>query len=134
MFKIGILLVSMVLSFTVAAGEAKLSSQYSACMDKSEGVTVSMLDCIADETKLQDDRLNKAYKSALKSIDPARVKALQDAQRAWVKFRDSNCGFYANPDGGTAATISANDCVMSSTAERAQEIESLMPDSAPPRP
>jgi uncharacterized protein YecT (DUF1311 family) len=105
------------------ADDVGLTKQFSACMDKSGGVTVDMLNCIGEETKNQDIRLNKAYKEVTTQISPARKKQLQDVQRTWIKFRDANCNFYADPDGGTMATVNSNDCFMSATASRAKELE-----------
>jgi uncharacterized protein YecT (DUF1311 family) len=45
------------------------------------------------------------------------------AQRSWIKYKEANCNFYADPDGGTMAILNSNDCFMSSTASRAKEIE-----------
>lgn len=106
-----------------AADDFGLSKQFSTCMDKTGGVTVNMLDCIGAETKRQDMRLNNAYKEVMAQLTPARKKQLQEAQRAWIKYRDANCSFYADPDGGSLATISGNDCFMSATASRAKELE-----------
>ena len=111
------------LSQIAYADDVELTKLFSACMDKSGGVTIDMLDCISAETKRQDARLNEAYKEAMAQLSPARKKQLQDAQRAWIKYRDANCNFYADPDGGTMATVSANDCFMSATAARAKELE-----------
>lgn len=111
------------LSQIASADDTGLTKQFSACMDKSGGVTVDMLNCIGAETKSQDARLNKAYKEVMSQLSPARKKQLQDAQRAWIKYRDANCNFYADPDGGTMATVSSNDCFMSATASRAKELE-----------
>lgn len=118
------------LAWTAAAGEAGLSRpglsrQFSACMDKSGGVTASMLDCIGAETKHQDARLNQAYKEVMAQLAPARKRQLQEAQRLWIRFRDANCNFYADPDGGTLATVNANECFMAATAARARELESF---------
>ena len=110
-------------SFATSAQDAALSPQYATCMDQSGGVTMGMIDCIAAETSRQDARLNKAYKTAMAALSPERKKQLQTAQRAWIQFRDANCGFYYDPDGGSLARVSANDCVMTNTANRAQEIE-----------
>lgn len=106
-----------------SADDVGLTKQFSVCMDKSGGVTVEMLNCIGTETNLQDTRLNKAYKEVMAQLSPSRKKQLQDAQRAWVKYRDANCNFYADPDGGTMASVSSNDCFMSATASRAKELE-----------
>lgn len=110
---------------TATADDNGLSKQFSACMDKSGGVTADVLDCIGAETKRQDSRLNKVYKEVMAQLSPARNKELQAAQRAWIKFRDANCNFYADPEGGTMATVSSNDCFMSATASRAKELENF---------
>lgn len=92
-------------------------------MDNSGGITAEMLNCSSTEIKLQDTRLNKAYKEVMAQLPPLRKKQLQDAQRAWIKYRDANCNFYDDPDGGTMASVSSSDCFMSATASRAKEIE-----------
>lgn len=61
-----------------SADDVGLTKQFSACMDKSGGVTVNMLDCIGEETKRQDTRLNKAYKEVTTQLSPARKRQLQD--------------------------------------------------------
>ena len=117
------------LSFAIAltpsahAEESNLSQEFSICMDKSQGVTVSMIDCIDAETKKQDTRLNKAYKEVMGQLPAKRKKQLQEAQRLWMSYRDANCSFYADPDGGTMATVTANDCYLTATAARAKELE-----------
>lgn len=113
------------LSHLASADDLGLTRQYSSCMDKAAGVTANMLDCMGAETKRQDARLNKAYKDVMAQLSAARKKPLQEAQRAWIKYRDANCSFYADPDGGTLATVNSNDCFMSATASRAKELESF---------
>lgn len=110
------------------AGAARLTgltAQFAACMDKSGGVTASMIDCIGTETQRQDVRLNKVYKEVMAQLAPARKKQLLQAQRTWLKFRQENCNFYDDPDGGTLARVNANECFMSATAARATELESF---------
>lgn len=119
---IAIFLISQI----TAAGEVELSKEFSSCMDSSGGVTVDMLNCIGAETSLQDKRLNNNYKKLMIQLSPERKKELQEVQRAWIKYRDANCNFYADPDGGTMATVSSSDCFMSSTAARAKELENFM--------
>lgn len=111
------------ISQMASADEVGLTRQYSICMDRSGGVTVNMLDCIGAETTRQDARLNRAYKDVMVSLTPERKKQLQEAQRAWIKYRDANCNFYADPNVGTSAALNSNDCFMSSTASRAKELE-----------
>lgn len=110
-----------------STNESLLSKQYSACMDRFSSTTNDMVRCITEETKRQDTRLNEAYKAAMALQSPERKKQLQAAQRLWIQFRDANCGFYLDPQGGTLARLSANDCVMTSTAQRARELEGFGP-------
>jgi uncharacterized protein YecT (DUF1311 family) len=109
------------------AEEAQLSRPFADCMDRSGGVTMAMMDCIGAETQLQDDRLNRAYKALIVQLTAKRKAQLQQAQRAWITFRDANCGFYFDAEGGTLARVVANDCVMTMTAARAKELENLLP-------
>ena len=107
------------------AEDIGLTKQYSVCTDKSDGVTSDMIDCMVDETKRQDVRLNKVYKAFMAELSAERRKQLQTAQRAWIAYRDANCSFYFDPDGGTLARLNSNSCFMSQTATRAKELESL---------
>ena len=56
-------------------------------MDKSNGNTAEMTDCISAETARQDARLNENYKRLMSKLSAKRKNTLQAAQRAWVKFR-----------------------------------------------
>ena len=116
---------ALLVAHLASADDLGYSAEYSACLDKSGGVTMNVLDCISAETARQDDRLNKAYKEIMGELDPARKKQLRNVQRLWIKYRDANCGFYADPDGGSTARINANDCFLIETAERAKELEGL---------
>lgn len=102
------------------------SPAYNKCMDASGGVTVNMLDCMAAEIKQQDVRLNKAYKAAMTAIEDDKTGQLQNVQRMWIKYRDTNCGFVGSLTGGTIDRINAGACVLEMTRTRAQELENLV--------
>jgi uncharacterized protein YecT (DUF1311 family) len=106
-------------------GAPLYSSRYAQCQDESEGVDAAMHDCIAAELELQDARLNAVYHTLADSESSPGRKKLVAAQRAWLKYRDANCEFYADPDGGTAAALIAHDCVLRETAERVLELDAL---------
>jgi uncharacterized protein YecT (DUF1311 family) len=121
-----ILLLSLCcVSHIACAEDIGFTKQYTVCMDKSDGVTSNMIDCIVAETKHQDARLNKVYKAFMAELSAERKKQLQTAQRAWITYRDANCNFYFDPDGGTIARVNSNSCFMSETATRAKELETL---------
>ena len=115
------------LSFNATASETDelYTKQFSTCMQKSGGGTVEMLNCIATEMRTQDARLNGAYKKLVGQLKADRKRQLVEVQRMWIKYRDANCSFYADPEGGTNATVSASDCMLTATANRAKELENL---------
>ena len=117
------------LAASAQSDETLLSKQYSACMDRFSSSTADMVGCMTAETKHQDTRLNAAYQAAMALQTPERKKQLQQVQRLWIQYRDANCGFYMDPQGGTLARLSANDCVMTSTAQRAKELEGFGPQN-----
>ena len=106
-------------------GTVPLSATFQACLDKSGGVTAEMHACISAEHERQDQLLNRNYQALVAELPPARKKQLQTAQRLWLQYRDANCHFYADPDGGTAAGVAAADCVLQMTASRARELADL---------
>jgi uncharacterized protein YecT (DUF1311 family) len=75
------------------AGEPPFTPAWDTCLEKAGGVTAAMVTCIDAETKVQDARLNDAYKAAMTKLKPAQVES--------------------------------TGCVMSMTAERAEELEAL---------
>ena len=116
--------------FTSSAFAAdKYSKQYAVWMDgsqTSQGVTMAILNCGSKEIKHQDKRLNNAYKALKKSLSKSRQKELLAAQRLWIKYRDSNCGFYNDPNGGTMHRMYAQECFMDATRSRADELKSML--------
>jgi uncharacterized protein YecT (DUF1311 family) len=119
-------LIAVVLGMSPAvAADREFNKEFDACMDKAGGVTPAMIDCISAELRRQDALLNENYRKLMASLSAKRKKVLQEAQRAWLKFRDANCDFYDDPDGGTAARVDANECVLNATTDRAKELAQL---------
>ena len=95
------------------------------CMDGAN-TTADMVSCNAKATKVQDDRLNRAYKTALAAQEGARKQQLQDVQRLWIKYRDANCAFAGSATGGSIDQVNGSVCVLDMTQTRAQELEDLV--------
>ena len=83
-----------------------------------------------------DAELNTAYRAAIRVMKqtdadlPARLKgaekALREAQRAWIPFRDKACnayGFMAR--GGTMESMLVGNCLADLTRKRTQELKDL---------
>jgi uncharacterized protein YecT (DUF1311 family) len=91
--------------------------------------------CAAQELKQADAELNKVYKAVLAELDsgaetnPGTKEAkrqLIDAQRAWVSFRDSDCGaVYSYYQDGTVRVSAELSCELQRTRERTQQLQHL---------
>jgi uncharacterized protein YecT (DUF1311 family) len=123
---IALLVTCVLLALTApASAEPAYSNTYKACLDASGGATFAMIDCINAEEKFWDQRLNRSYQALLKQLTSDRQKSLRAAQRLWLQYRDANCGFYFDPDGGQMARLTATECHLRMTADRATELTAL---------
>lgn len=93
------------------------------------GTTIGIAQCIQAETAVWDTLLNEQYKirrAELAEQSPELANQLRDAQRAWIAYRDAECGLkYSLWSGGSIRTIVAANCLMTETAERALELRDL---------
>lgn len=116
------------LGFAAQAPDQRFSPRYYACMGTTDGTTAVARDCIADETSRQDARLNETYRHLVAQLSGNRRNEVVDAQRLWIPYRNANCRIYAYPDDGgeIMAEIHAAACTLRMTAQRADELESLL--------
>lgn len=73
---------------------APISSAHAAdCANASDQATLN--ECAGQDYKKSDAELNKLYKSIRDRLSdqPDAVKKLVAAQKAWIVFRDAECGF-----------------------------------------
>lgn len=100
--------------------------------------TAGMVACIAAESAAWDEILNDEYQATMSALraadameelappDLTRERALREAQRAWVAFRDAECrAHHALWGGGTLRQVVGANCVMVETAERAIELRQM---------
>jgi len=74
---------------------AALAKRANACATPNSTIEINA--CAQQKFAAADQRLNAAYRAVLKQLDtyrengPGTKKALIDAQRKWVAFRDADC-------------------------------------------
>ena len=123
----------------------EIGAMYPPCLGQASGqcqtqpggsTTIGITDCILAETREWDSILNEQYQAtqahaaemdaAVPSSMMDRSDALRDAQRAWIAFRDADCGArYAMWQDGTIRTIVGANCRMTMTAQRAIELRDM---------
>ncbi len=65
---------------------------------KCTGSTPEMVACLMAQHAHWDKELTIAYQRAMKDAVPAQMEKLHEAERAWIKYRDANCDYYAGKE------------------------------------
>ena len=126
-----ILTVSLLAQVIPADAAGKTNDDYSVaynkCMstgDAGNGLTSAILSCTVAELKIQDAKLNTAYKALMASLEPEQRGKVISAQRLWVSFKTANCASKAQ-SGGTIDQIVGPDCVFEMTVLRTKELSDM---------
>lgn len=85
--------------------------------------------CAARMHARADTVLNERYQQLVRLMAPAprRVQALREAQRAWIRFRDAECGFEASEfEGGSMQPMIDALCRADLTEKRAEHFATLI--------
>ena len=93
-----------------------------------EGRTqLDMTYCAGEELARADSMLNANYQRLVRTLEPHRVQALREAQRAWIRFRDAECAFQESAvTGGSMAPMVHALCEAELSTERAKEFARLL--------
>lgn len=93
-----------------------------------EGRTqLDMNNCAAAELEAADSVLNRTYQRLLRVIEPGRVDALREAQRAWIRFRDAECELQSSEfEGGSMRPAVHALCLADLSKKRAEALEDML--------
>jgi uncharacterized protein YecT (DUF1311 family) len=72
---------------------AGITGTFYQCIDKADSDTIASAACLTAEQDRQDKRLNANYKALLAKLSPEAKKQLVLAERAWLKFKETNGTF-----------------------------------------
>ncbi|MGQ7944865.1 lysozyme inhibitor LprI family protein [Flavobacterium sp. WC2509] len=79
--------------------------------------------------KKADTQLNKVYKQLMAILDKNEKTLLIQAEKDWVKFRDSHCKFEASQyEGGSIQPLIYSTCLEELTEKRIAEIKASIKD------
>lgn len=96
------------------------SLQYGRCLDDAQSMS-DIRRCMGQEVKHQDARLTMAYHDAMARLSPEGRHHLQEAERAWIKWRDDECR--PTPGTGSAGATDSLLCQIKQIMCRAAELE-----------
>ncbi|HUM91782.1 MAG TPA: DUF1311 domain-containing protein [Candidatus Competibacter sp.] len=89
------------------------------------GDSVYVMDCIAERYRSADQELNEIYSEALKSLSDEGKKKLEDAQKAWFRYRDASLAFITevNRKTGSTGNVIIEDYRVTLTRKRVAELK-----------
>jgi uncharacterized protein YecT (DUF1311 family) len=98
----------------------------SAQAEECDATQASMNQCASKEYAALDADLNKQYKAQMAYLtNPAQKKALQDAQKKWIAFRDADCQYQVGKreEGGSLWPLSQAQCLSAQTKVRVEQLK-----------
>ncbi len=112
-----------------------IAACYTDCASETDS-TPTLEACLSRASNKADRLLNQGYQALQDAIrasakemgqspDP-QLKALTDAQKKWIEFRDANCGFEdALAFGGTATGGNYSSCLCALSYERINDFDRI---------
>ena len=102
--------------------------QMDAAMEQN-GSTAGQVEAITEANQKWESKLNAIYKSLKQKMPPDEFAALQQAQRAWITYRDKQLlsydSTYGNMDGTMWVPMHAY-AVMNLTKQRVQDLKNIL--------
>jgi uncharacterized protein YecT (DUF1311 family) len=121
-----------IFSMFISLHGAEIKDPIDIAMDDAKernGSTAGMCEAIAEAHEKWEARLNAVYAKLKMQMPPEEFTALQQAQRAWIAYRDlqikSYEATYSRMDGTMWIPCSAS-AVMNLTKQRVQELEGIL--------
>lgn len=101
----------------IAACRAEITQQRTAELNSySQGKIPKAL---GNNYRSSDNKLNQIYQQLKQRLSGSRQKKLENAESAWIKFRDSGCEFEGSSGGNTVK----NTCLIRTTEQRIKQLE-----------
>ncbi|GGO80046.1 hypothetical protein GCM10011348_15860 [Marinobacterium nitratireducens] len=108
----------------------EVEREFDACLSQ-DSTTYGMERCANEFHQRWDNLLNQAYRELMTVLDEDGQQKLRDAQRAWIKFRDSEItnmdNIYSHTQGSMYIVVYAGN-VMDITKARAMQLNGYLAD------
>lgn len=88
---------------------------------------IEMIDCAQERYQKADDELNEVYQELMSLLENERKELLREAQRAWLKFRDTTADFEASEvEGGSLYPLFHIDTLAFLTEKRVEYLKKVL--------
>ncbi|MDT5159334.1 MAG: hypothetical protein QOC99_3178 [Acidobacteriota bacterium] len=110
------------LALPLAGATTQKQRQIQPCEEKPSQAEASA--CAYHEYQAADAELNKVYGRLAAKLEADEKSLLKDSELAWIKYRDSNCGFESSFfKGGTMRPMIESLCLARVTKVRTAELK-----------
>lgn len=97
------------------------------CMEKKISSDYNISLCLLKEHDILDKKLNSSYSNLMKILPLIGQSKLRNSQRAWLKFREYECGFASyQEDGATMFRVIFASCYLKMTQKRLSELDEYL--------
>ncbi|WPB59230.1 lysozyme inhibitor LprI family protein [Xylophilus sp. GOD-11R] len=87
--------------------------------------------CAAQAYTQADASLNQTYRQLLQKLPTERQANLRKVQKAWLTYRDLDCGFAAaGYDGGSIQPMVKSGCLADRTDARTKQLRNLLDEAS----
>ena len=87
--------------------------------------TLDIVNCQVLESSQVEGDLQAAYQKAMASLPEDQKAKLLNAERLWVKFRESDCDVYYGQGSGTYASIQGGICMVQHARDRIRDLKTF---------
>ena len=115
---------------TSAHPDTEISQEMEVCMakvDLSAMKNLQWVGCYTEELKRQDAKLNESFRYVQLNIPADAKGALSKAQRSWIAFRDSWCGYEAALPDAPGEEVNRLACLVELTVAQEKRIRGSVP-------
>lgn len=128
-----VLLTTLLLPVSVMAEQQSIDSDLDACLQEKSS-TVDMSRCYKAASDAWDKEMNAQYHQLMQKLQGKQQEQLREAQRNWVKYRDSWTaaakGYFVQQQ-GTMATISLGQQSVYLNKNQALQLRSINRGNCP---
>ena len=138
MFTLPLALVLMAQAATATATDSRsqdikhhappgITGTFYSCVDKAGSDTNAVANCLTDEHSRQDSRLNAKYKALLGKLDSKAKDELIHAERAWLKYQETNGALESSVYGSDAVgNLQVTENAIFRICERANALDDYL--------
>ena len=121
---LGLAATSLLLAAQAAAASpaAQATNKPHADCNKTAATTYEITMCFHGDHVRAEKRMNRAYRAVLSRVEGEERAKLEASQRAWMRYREADCDFYAR-DGGSLEDANLGACRGYLDNVRAKDLE-----------